>query len=344
MTKLYARMQWKGVNFVPTQLKSRILLIFNILWEETDQEHPITIKKILLRLQQNGITVGRKTVADDIACLQNSGYDIICNKRQQNQYFMASRDFELPELMLMADAIQAAGFIPREKQRNLLKKIGNLSSKFQAESLIDCTDGLHDLHPANHGLYYVMDELHNAITTCKKISFQYFDYTKTKHRILKHKGHRYIVSPYDLIRNGDRYYLIGFSEKHNKVATFRVDRITGLDITEEIVMAPPLNYDVQEYRNQIFQMYGSEMVTLTLLCDHDLMGVIIDRFSIHCETALVGSNQFIATVQAAMSPTFFAWLFTFEGEIKIQSPDIAIEAYKTQLQQVQNSLTIEIKS
>lgn len=322
------------------QLKNRILIIFDILWHETDQEHPITIREILERLNSAGIQVGRKTVADDIASLQSAGYDIICNKRQQNQYFMASRDFELPELMLMVDAIQAAGFVPVGKQRTLIEKIGRLSSNYQAKELVGHIKKSDEVHPTNHALYYVMDELRNAITSCSKIRFQYFDYTKTKKQILKHKGYKYTVYPYDLMWNGDRYYLIGFSEKHNKVATFRVDRITSLSITDDMVTPPFFGYDVQEYRNQMIQMYRAEMVTVTLLCDQDLMGVVIDRFGVHCETSLVGSKQFAVIVQAPMSPTFFAWLFTFRGKIKIQSPDTAIEAYKTQLQQAQDSLSI----
>ncbi len=54
-----------------------------------------------------------------------------------------------------------------------------------------------------------MDAINEAIHAGKKISFFYFDYDGKKRHILKNDGAPYTVSPYDLIWDGDYYYLTG---------------------------------------------------------------------------------------------------------------------------------------
>ena len=103
--------------------KNRPLHILKYLWDHTDEEHPAIITDILAHLESCGIHTNRKTVASDLVDLQDSGFDIVCNKSRQNQYFIGSRTLELAELKMIVDAVQAAKFISESKSVALIEKI-----------------------------------------------------------------------------------------------------------------------------------------------------------------------------------------------------------------------------
>ena len=103
--------------------KNRPLIIFRYLWEHTDEEHPAIIKDILIYLEEQGINSNRKTVAKDLAELQDSGFDIVCNKSRQNQYFIGNRGLELAELKTIVDAVQSAKFISPARSKSLIERL-----------------------------------------------------------------------------------------------------------------------------------------------------------------------------------------------------------------------------
>lgn len=318
-------------DYMPEQLKSRVLTIFQILWKQTDENHPITIRHIQAQLQDIGISAGRKTIADDIVSLREAGYDIICNKRQQNQYFIGSRDFELPELMMLINAVQAVHFITPRKRKKLISKLSAEASRYQAQELLHLTKANPAKQDPNHSIYYTIEDIRVAISKNQKVSFQYLDYTVSKERILKHDGYEYYLSPYDLMWSGDLYYVIGFSERHEKVATFRVDRMVNLVICDEIATPHPVSYHVEEYRRRIFQMYGGTPYQVVMRCENSLMNAVIDKFGIDCNIKPDGNTHFFLIAEVATSPTFFSWIFNFAGQMEIISPSNVVKEYRQRL-------------
>ena len=209
------------------EAQARILTLLQYLYYETDEKHPVSVQDILKNWRNKGIMASRKSVYNDIALLIELGVDIVCIKSTQNRYFIGSRLFELPELKLLVDAVESSHFVTPQKSRMLIQKLGHLASSAQATRLNRpiYMDGM--FKPENEAIYYIVDTLQTAIQESKQISFQYYEYLPTKEKVLKHEGYRYQFSPYSLIWNRDFYYVVGWSEKHNKIAQFRVDRITG---------------------------------------------------------------------------------------------------------------------
>lgn len=183
--------------------KNRALYIFQYLWEHTDEEHPATTKEIIEYLASIGISTTRKTVAEDAAELQNSGFDVVCNRSRQNEYFIGSRYLELAELKLLIDAVQAAKFISPNKSRELIGKVSALAGPHQSAELKRnlFMDG--KVKTANEAVYYAVDTLYTAIQTQKAVSFQYIEYTADKEKAFKHNGQIYVLSPYDMVWNND---------------------------------------------------------------------------------------------------------------------------------------------
>lgn len=318
---------------MPSENKSRLLYILKYLWKQTDENHPVTISEIIAYLHEYGIKTNRKTVSDDIAQLQEAGLDVVCNKSRQNQYFIGMRNLELPELKMLVDAVQAARFITPKKSNELIGKLSSLTSNYQAKELNRkiYVDGR--VKSANENIYYSIDLLQTAINSCKKVRFQYYEYTAEKKRVLKHKGQVYTFSPYDLVWCNDSYYVFGYSEgnHHDKVIKFRVDRIYKPMLTADSAVAQPKEYDIAEYCRQVFSVYDAKAYTVQLLCENSMMKSIVDRFGEKVQTKTADCGHFFATVDVSASPTFYAWVFTFGGKIRIISPNEVKKEYNQML-------------
>lgn len=294
------------------------------LYQQTDEQHPVSVTDILAFWQQHGIQAGRKSVYTDIELLQNAGMDIVCVKSTQNRYFVGERLFELPELKLLVDAVESSRFITEKKSTALIKKLGHLTSTAQAEQLNRRIYMGGTPKPENESIYYNVDTIHNAVQKKQQITFQYFEYTPKKEKILKHDGYKYRFSPYAMIWNRDCYYAAGWSEKHGKIARFRVDRITAVEPLEQMAVQT-LDFDPAEYVRKVFGMYPDNLCTVELLCNNEVMRSVIDRFGENVWTETVDEQHFRATVEVAPSPPFFSWVFTFGGKIRIISPAAVLE-------------------
>lgn len=301
-----------------------LLLLRQYLYQQTDEQHPASVTDILAFWQQHGIQAGRKSVYTDIELLQNAGMDIVCVKSSQNRYFVGQRLFELPELKLLVDAVESSRFITEKKSTALIKKLGHLTSTAQAEQLNRRIYMGGTPKPENEGIYYNVDTIHNAVQKKQQITFRYFEYTPKKEKILKHDGYKYRFSPYAMIWNRDCYYAVGWSEKHGKIAQFRVDRMTAVEPLEHTAVQTP-DFDPAEYVRKVFGMYPDNLCTAKLLCNNEVMRSVIDRFGENVRTETVDEQHFRATVEVAPSPPFFSWVFTFSGKIRIVSPAAVLE-------------------
>ena len=301
--------------------------MIRFLYQYSSEEHPVSVVDILKFWESEGIHADRKSVYGDIAVLKEFGLDIVCRRERQNLYFIGSRLFELPELKLLVDAVGASHFITKKKSADLLRKLSTLTSREEATQLDRpiYMDGT--AKQDNEGIYYSVDTIHSAIQGQNQITFQYIEYTPEKKKILKHDGYWYFFSPYALIWNQDFYYTVGWSEKHDKVAQFRVDRMVNVELLEQVSVLMR-EFDPAAYVRRVFGMYSTEVQTVELLCENHVMSSVIDRFGEGVHTELAGPKHFIAVVEVAPSPPFFAWVFTFAGSIRVINPPETVEKFR----------------
>ena len=228
----------------------------------------------------------------------------------------------MPELKLLIDAVESARFIPKEKSSVLVSKLSLLASPFAALRLVRNVDVENRIKADNEKIYYIMEALNDAINDNKKVSFQYYTYNRNKERVAKHDGEVYVFSPYKMIWNGDYYYVVGYSEKHGSIGSFRVDRIvTTPQILSEEQHEPPKDFDLNVYLNSMFRMYNGERKQVELICDNDLMDAIIDKFGQDVDVSVYDDDSFIATVTTSVGNVFYSWIFGFGGRVYINSPE-----------------------
>lgn len=312
------------------ETKPRILYLQKILLERTDEEHPLTTTQLIEILNDEyGISAHRTTITKDITTLQEFGLDVVTIQSTQNKYFVGSRQFELPELKLLIDAVESSKFITAKKSEALIEKIHTLTSPGQVSKLKRNNYVVDRIKPDNEQIYYIVDTINDAINDGKQISFQYYDYSRLKKKVLKNKGEVYKLSPYKLLWSGDYYYVIGYSEKKNKVINFRVDRIAAKPIIlTENALTMPKDFDLENFTKEVFFMFSGDEVVVDLRCDNSLMKTMIDRFGEDVTTLAYDMTSFRLQTEVSVSPTFFGWVFGFGGKVQILGPESIKEQYK----------------
>ena len=279
-----------------------------------------------------GISAHRMTVTKDIVALQEFGMDIVTIHSTQSKYFGASRKFELPEMKLLIDAVESSKFITKKKSETLIEKIHTMTSPGQVAKLKRNNYVVNRIKPDNEQIYYIIDAINDAINAGKQISFQYYDYTGLKKKVLKNKGEVYKLSPYKLIWCGDYYYVLGYSEKQRKVINFRVDRIAlRPDILAKDIIPMPDDFDIENFTKEVFFMFSGEKVLVDLRCDNSLMKTMVDRFGEDVTTLAYDMTSFRVQTEVSASPTFFGWVFGFNGKVQILAPESVKEQYKKML-------------
>ena len=177
--------------------KLKLLYLRRILLEETDDNHHLNAEQLVSNLEQLGINADRKTIYADVAALQDYGMDIFLQRGPGGGYSVSSREFELPELKLLVDAIQCSRFITEKKSRELIGKIESLASREEARQLqrqVYVSDRLKNI---DEKIYYNIDALHRAVSSGVKIRFLYFnwalDFTRRDkiYRNYRHHGAYY---------------------------------------------------------------------------------------------------------------------------------------------------------
>ena len=283
---------------------SRILYVLKYLQEQTDEQHPASIRQILDYLEQQGMTAHRRTIAGDIQTLLDFGVDIVTVKSTQNLYFIGERHFELPEIKLLIDAVLSSKSITPKKSSVLAGKLCELVSAHQRSGFAEAAHIAGRVTSANEGIYLVTDTIHTAITQNKQVSFKYYELRADQRKVLKHNGRRYTLSPYKLLWNEDKYYVIGHSPRHRKIVTFRVDRICEVAISEKDAVPCPADFDIAIFCRQVFGMYDGKRISVVLKCKQRLMKVLVDKFGADVHIALVDDDWIQAMVAVSISPTF----------------------------------------
>ena len=218
--------------------------------------------------------------------------------------------------------MQSSKFIPKERSEQMVSKIVALAGQHKAEELKRNASVEGRTKSENRQDLLIVDAINEAINAEKKIAFQYFSYNVRKQKKLRHDGERYVFSPYRLIWNGDYYYVLGYSDKHQAIGSFRVDRISARpDILSEEAVPVPADFGVDDFLATTFRMYGSECQEVELICDNSVIDAIIDRFGTDVTIYACDMSTFRVIVRVAISHIFFSWIFGFGGKVRIKGPE-----------------------
>ena len=305
--------------------KLKIFYILDYLEQNSHADHPVRASQLIEMLEHRyGIACERKTIYSDIAALQQLGVDIVSIPGKYGGYYIASRNFELPELKLLIDAVQSSRFLTEKKSRELIEKLCKQCSVHDAKLVRRDVLVSGRVKSMNESIYYNVDAIQEAIAENRQITFRYFDWGLDGQR--KYRDKEYIASPYGLCQDNENCYLLALSERHG-ITSYRVDRMSDITLTNETrVPCPELTGNkLQEHAAQLFQMYAGDATDVKLRFHRTLVNVVIDRFG--KDTMLIpdGDEHFVFTVRVAVSPMFLSWVIGFGAKAKVLYPESVVD-------------------
>lgn len=313
--------------------KLKLLYLMQFLLQSSDETHPISVQQMIDELAAHDIKAERKSIYDDLEALRVFGLDIVQTRGKTTGYYVGAREFELPELKLLVDSVQSSKFITEKKTLSLIKKIESLASTYDAQLLQRQVYVRNRVKSMNESVYYNVDEISNAITQDKSIRFKYFDYSVTKERQFRKDGAWYEISPFSLMWDDENYYMLGYDADAGKLKHYRVDKMAEISATEKCRDGKNTfkKIDMAQYSKEVFGMFTGEIQTVKLRFANHLVGAAIDRFGRDIMIIASDGEHFTVSVDVAVSPQFFAWVFGFGTEVEILSPEPVRNEFKERL-------------
>lgn len=309
--------------------KLKIIYIMEYLLRNTDEAHPVSAAQIKAYLADCGISAERKSIYDDIEALRAYGVDIIqAGSGRSGGYYVAGREFELPELKLLVDSVQSSKFITHKKTLTLIQKLERLASVYEAQQLNRQVFVKNRIKAMNESIYYNVDEIHSGIARNRKIRFHYFEYTVQKERHYRKNGAFYMISPFALTWDDENYYMVGFDSEAQLMKHFRVDKMVDIEVAdEERDGSGAYNaMDMAVYARKVFGMFSGDEVSVQMRFDRRLVGAVLDRLGREAVLVPDGEDFFTVRADVAVSPQFFAWLCGFGTMAQILGPaDVAAQ-------------------
>jgi predicted DNA-binding transcriptional regulator YafY len=319
--------------------KHKILVILKLLREKTDENHCIKTNEILHELEKNNVPAERKSIYDDISVLQEFGYSIIRERGPAGGYRLVDRHFELPELKILVDAIQASKFISPKKSKELIAKISNMTSSSEAEQLERNVYISDRIKTMNNSIYYNVDDIHTAILKKRQISFKYWEWTIQREQKEKKSGKYYEISPWALVWSNDCYYLIGYDEDSQWIKHYRVDKMRTIKFLEKDRCGEEdfKNFDLVAYMKKTFNMYSGDDKTVLIRFPNIKISPVIDKFGNDIFIKRDGKDDFILKAEISISNQFFGWLSGLGSGIKILEPLDVVDSYMEFLKDLESN-------
>lgn len=325
-----------------SKYKLKILSLIDILTEKSDKDHVLSTAEICDELEESGIKAERKSIYKDIEILREYGFEIVHVRSPKSGFYLGKRRLEIAEAHLLADAVQAADFLPEDRKRSLVKKVMSSLSEYDAERIINrmshrasrmaCADAMS-----------VLDAIHTAIDSEKQIMVKYARRCIVG-KSLSAQVKDFTLSPYALIWNGEHYYLIANNGKYDNLMHLRVDRIQRARVAEE--KARPFSevseyqdvFDVADYTEKVFNMFSGDVEEVQLVCDNSIIEDISDRFGVDAEYKPYDIGTFVVKAQAGISEGLVSWLFQFGAKVKVKAPVNLKELYMKRLEEINRAV------
>lgn len=305
--------------------KLKILYILDYLEKNSHPDHTVGAGELQKMLMAHDIVCERKSIYSDIAALQAYGVDIVAVSGRYGGYYIASRNFELPELKLLIDAVLSSRFLTEKKSRELIEKLCRECSVYDAKLMRRDVLVSGRVKSMNETIYYNVDAIQEAIALNRSITFRYFDWGVDGER--HYRPRDYKASPYGLCQDNENCYLLALSSRHG-ITSYRVDRMEQIELTDtpRTPCAELTGKALNEHAKRLFQMYAGELTTVKLRFDKTLVNAVIDRFG--RDTMLIpdGGEHFVFTVNVAVSPMFLSWVIGFGKKAKILYPQSVVDA------------------
>lgn len=319
--------------------KSSILLVLNTLKEYTDEEHFLTQQEIVEKIYQNyDFEIERKSVGSSIQLLIELDYDIV--KGPRGGFALFSRTFDLTEATFLVDAVLSSKSIDGKMAKKLCDCICSCFSKYQRKDYSYIYKSSKINRTNNVNILYNISIIQEAIKKGKRIGFQYMTYDDNGTLVKKRNGFQYIVSPYYLINNFGRYYLLcNYREKYRALQIFKLEYISNIEIKNnwpiksltELKNAPK-NFSITEFINDHIYMLDGDTIEVEIELDESsCIQYVKEWFGNNSKLKKI-ENKIHVIIKSNENALYY-WVMQYSDCIKVISPKIFVDRVRKGLKE-----------
>lgn len=358
------------------ELQPKKFLLLNmlmILQQHTDENHRLSQKNIMDILKNEyDMKVDRKSVMRNLIdlgfYLEGTGYELgydvsvrkvpikkegsdeymidvstgerVYEEQEKMTDFYLKRPFEDSELRLLIDAIMFSMNISDKHRKDLVKKICGLSNKnFKSRvKHISCiSNGVNN----NQQIFANIEMIDEAISSNRKISFNYMDYGTDKKMYPKKNKYgevrKYIINPYQMAAKDGKYYLICNFDGCNNVSNYRIDRIKNIKILDERIKpfkeledSDGGRLNLNSYMKEHIYMYSSANEQVTFRIVRAMISDVIDIFG--GDIRFTDETQTHVTVIAKVNlRAMFQFAKNYAPDVEVLKPESLRNEVKEEL-------------
>jgi len=314
--------------------KSSILLVLKVLEEYTDEEHYLTQQEIADKIHQvYDIELERKSVGSSLSMLEELDYDI--DKGPKGGFALLSRTFDQTEASYLIDAIFSSRSIDGRQAKKIADQVSSCFSKYQRKDYSYIYKSSEINRTDNKQVLYNISVIHEAMKQGKRVGFQYLAYNAEGNQTVRRDGYEFIISPYYLINNFGRYYLLcNYREKYRALQTFRIDYMVNIQIKDDWPIKNmndleegPKDFSISKYLNDHIYMFGGDVIEAELELDGD-WGILIvkDWFGENAKLSHKDGKAYIKVKCNEMA--LYYWIMQYSDCVKVISPASLVEKTK----------------
>lgn len=310
--------------------KIKLLYMMELLRSSATEKHPLTMDDITLELKKHGIMCERRTFSNDMKLLMDTFHIKKTKVGRKNAYYVMSRALTDTEIKILIDTVQAASFLSKSMTEFFVKKLSRIGGADLAKRVRENYILFNVKKRNNIEIFDSVEAIRLALSKEKKISFVYNDLNYKGERIARKNGERYLASPLTLVVNDDKYYCMCPGEE-DPLIKFRVDRMTEVKVEEKLNVpktALETRKDITKYLSEVIDMFTGKTENVNLRFKKPLAEMIFDQFGEDIVCKEVSETEAETVVSVSVASTFFSWLATFQGGIKIAGPIKVANAYK----------------
>lgn len=313
--------------------KLKTLYVKQILEEETDAEHGLSMKQIIDRLERFGVKAERKSIYRDIEVLLEFGCDIRTYQRNPVEYAIVRRDFELDELMLMVDAVQSSRALTKRQCNSLVTNIKLLASDHQRARLERRIRVPGRIRTKTESVFASVDAIHEALRLRRKVEFAYYCRDVNGERYATRDGRPHVVTPVEVVYADGFYYLTAWDDDRDNMVEYRLDRMGKVRVSDSKASRNDkiTHHVYDEKKYECFGGFGGEEVMATLSVRVDKVEVVIDRFGDTVEISKFDDESARAHVQIRKGEQFFGWIAGMGKAVTIAGPKSLVDEYRNYL-------------
>ena len=246
------------------------LLVKDILTENSDSSHLVTMSEIRAILLDSGIEADRRSVYKAINVLNEHGYEVFYEARGGKQGYWIRHPLTLAEALFICDSIQTSSALSEETASSFSSKVASLLSVHEQDKLPDTISSL--ARTENDHVLRLIEILLNAIADRNPVEFRYYDIGVTKKKQYRKQNKIYHLVPYAIISHNGRYYCVFYSESHHSFANYRIDKMDMVKVLDE--QADPVFFSLNDHVRASFNMYHGEPETVTVLLVAPVLAIV----------------------------------------------------------------------